>query len=96
MSLRPLLYTFSRPSKSKILRKPEFVKRTYNVNPLADCRPGMTDVLPMAPVVTGLDLSPLSSHEPVPVPQYRVNRLRRDFERVGNYMRKAISRYGGR
>ena len=96
MSLRPLLCTFSRPVKSKVLRKPKFIKRTYNLNPLADRRPGITDALPMAPVVTGLDLSQLSSHEPVPVPKYRVDRLRRDFERVGNYMRKAISRHGGR
>ena len=44
----------------------------------------------------GLRLFLTPPDEPLLVPKYPENQLRRDFERVGKYMRKAISEHGGR
>ena len=95
MSLRSVFCTFSRPAKPRFLRKPEFVKRTYRLDPLAECRPGIADALPKAPVIRGIHLSPPFPDERVLLPKYPENQLRRAFERVGNYMRKAIGERGG-
>ena len=43
----------------------------------------------------GFRFHPPSADEPVPVPKYAGNQLDKNFERVGQYMRKAISEHGG-
>lgn len=95
MSLRPVFFTFSWPPKPRFLRKPRLVRVACKPNPVAECSPRLTEALPKAPVLMGFRFHPPSADEPVPVPKYAENQLGRDFERVGRYMRKAISEHGG-
>lgn len=95
MSLGPIFFTFCWPPKPRFLRKPRFVKVACQPNPVAECRPRITEVLPKAPVLMGFRFHPPSADEPVRVPKYAGNQLDKNFERVGQYMRKAISEHGG-